>query len=29
VCERYVELRPMLKLLSQLEKTQPHVGYTF
>lgn len=29
VCERYVELRPMLKLLNQLEKTQPQVGYTF
>jgi aminoglycoside/choline kinase family phosphotransferase len=29
VCERYVELRPMLRLLNQLEKTQPQVGYTF
>jgi len=29
VCERYIELRPMLRLLNQLEKTQPQVGYTF
>ena len=29
VCERYVELRPMLRLLNQLEKAQPQVGYTF
>lgn len=29
VCERYIELRPMLKLLNQLENTQPQVGYTF
>lgn len=29
VCERYVELRPMLRLLNQLEKMQPQVGYTF
>ncbi len=29
VCERYVELRPMLKLLNQLENTQPQIGYTF
>lgn len=28
-CERYVELRPMLRLLNQLEKSQPQVGYTF
>ncbi|MGZ8258429.1 MAG: aminoglycoside phosphotransferase family protein [Methylotenera sp.] len=29
VCERYVELRPMLKLLNQLENSKPQVGYTF
>ena len=29
VCERYVELRPMLRLLNQLEQSQPQVGYTF
>lgn len=29
VCERYIELRPMLRLLNQLENTQPQVGYTF
>jgi aminoglycoside/choline kinase family phosphotransferase len=28
-CERYVELRPMLKLLNQLENTSPRAGYTF
>ena len=28
-CERYIELAPMLKLLNQLEGTQPAVGYTF
>ena len=29
VCERYIELRPLLKLLNQLENAQPQVGYTF
>ena len=29
VCERYVELRPMLRLLNQLEQSQPQIGYTF
>jgi len=29
VCERYVELRPMLRLLNQLEQSQPQVGYSF
>lgn len=29
VCERYVELRPMLRLLNQFEQSQPQVGYTF
>ena len=29
VCERYVELRPMLRLLNQLEKIKPQGGYTF
>jgi aminoglycoside/choline kinase family phosphotransferase len=29
VCERYVELRPMFRLLNQLEQSQPQVGYTF
>ncbi len=29
VCARYVELRPMLKLLNELENKQPQVGYTF
>ncbi len=29
VCERYIELRPMLRLLNQLESKQPQVGYTF
>lgn len=29
VCERYVELAPMLKLLHALEGKQPSVGYTF
>jgi len=29
VCERYVELRPMLRLLDELENKQPQVGYTF
>ena len=29
VCERYVELRPMLRLLNQLEKVTPQAGYTF
>ncbi len=29
VCERYIELKPMLRLLDSLEGTQPQVGYTF
>ncbi len=29
VCERYIELAPLLKLLNQLAGTQPAVGYTF
>jgi len=29
VCERYVELRPMLKLLNQLENVKPKEGFTF
>jgi hypothetical protein len=29
VCERYVELSPMLRLLNQLEKVTPQAGYTF
>lgn len=29
VCERYVELRPLLRLLNQLAKLEPQVGYTF
>ncbi len=29
VCERYIELRPLLKLLNQLGNSQPQVGYTF
>ncbi len=29
VCERYIELKPMLRLLDTLEKLQPQVGYTF
>jgi hypothetical protein len=28
-CDRYVELRPLLKLLNQLENKSPQVGYTF
>lgn len=28
-CERYVELRPMLRLLNQLENVKPQEGYTF
>ena len=28
-CERYAELRPLLRLLDELEKRQPQVGYTF
>ena len=28
-CDRYVELRPMLRLLDQLENRQAQVGYTF
>lgn len=28
-CARYIELRPMLRLLDKIEKTQPQVGYTF
>ena len=29
VCARYVELRPMLRLLDQLHDHKPEVGYTF
>lgn len=29
VCERYVELRPMFRLLNQLENLKPQEGYTF
>lgn len=29
VCDRYVELRPLLKLLNQLENKSSQVGYTF
>ncbi|HEY8119084.1 MAG TPA: phosphotransferase [Methylophilaceae bacterium] len=29
VCGRYVELVPLLRLLNELEKRQPTVGYTF
>ena len=29
VCERYIELNPMLKLLNQIEGKQAQVGYTF
>lgn len=29
VCERYVELRPMLRLLNELAGRTPQVGYTF
>ena len=29
VCERYIELKPMLRLLDSLEGTQAQVGYTF
>lgn len=29
VCERYVELRPMLRLLNQLENVKPQKGFTF
>lgn len=28
-CARYIELRPMLRLLDRIEKSQPQVGYTF
>ena len=28
-CERYVELRPMLRLLNQLENVKPQEGFTF
>jgi aminoglycoside/choline kinase family phosphotransferase len=29
VCERYIELRPMLRLLNQLENVKPKEGFTF
>ncbi len=29
VCERYIELKPMLRLLNQLDGKQAEVGYTF
>ena len=28
-CDRYIELRPLLHLLNQLEDRQPQTGYTF
>ncbi len=28
-CARYIELRPLLRLLDKIEKHQPQVGYTF
>ena len=28
-CERYIDLKPLLRLLDQLEKNAPVVGYTF
>jgi len=28
-CERYIELKPMLRLLDNLENRQAQVGYTF
>lgn len=28
-CARYIELRPLLRLLDKLENSQPQVGYTF
>lgn len=28
-CARYIELRPMLRLLDRIERNQPQVGYTF
>lgn len=28
-CARYIELKPMLRLLDRIEKNQPQVGYTF
>jgi hypothetical protein len=28
-CERYIELRPLSRLLDQLENRQSQVGYTF
>ena len=28
-CDRYIELRPFLRLLNQLEDRQEQVGYTF
>jgi N-acetylmuramate 1-kinase len=29
VCARYIELKPLLRLLNQFEDIQPQVGYTF
>lgn len=29
VCDRYIELRPMLRLLNELENIRPQTGYTF
>ncbi|TFW73367.1 aminoglycoside phosphotransferase [Methylotenera oryzisoli] len=29
VCDRYIELKPLLRLLDSLEGTKPQVGYTF
>ena len=28
-CERYIELRPLARLLDELEPTERKVGYTF
>lgn len=28
-CARYIELRPLLRLLDKIEKNQPQLGYTF
>ncbi len=28
-CSRYIEFRPLLRLLDKIEKNQPQVGYTF
>ena len=28
-CERYIDLKPLLRLLDELEINKPEVGYTF